>query len=99
MCALGGPKDKSTKHAPWETFQTLESILGDQCMHVQNQCSVTNRLLRLVIRKVLAAAARSGCAVLGKVCADNMDSEVVPTVRYATATSADAVGGRACRPL
>ena len=32
-------------------------------------------------------------------CVDNVDSEVVPTVRSATATTAHAVGHPACRPL
>ena len=60
-------------NAPSEMSQTLVSILGDQCMRVQNQCSVTNRLQSLVYGRVLYEVAHSGCAVLGKVCADNME--------------------------
>ena len=98
LCAVGAPKDDSRQHAPWETSQTLVSILGDQCMRVQNQCSVTNILQSLVTRRVLPAVARSGCAVLEKVCADNVDSEIVLTVRSSTTTPTQAVGQPASRP-
>ena len=69
-----------------------EAVLDDQYMCVQTQGLVTNRLQSLVTRRLLAAAALTGCAVLVKVCSDNVDLEVVTTLRSVTARTAHAVG-------
>ena len=44
VCALLVRQRTTPGSAPRETSRTLVKILGDQCMHVQNQCYVTNRL-------------------------------------------------------